>query len=135
TTPMDERLLEALLPYFRENFGNPSSISHAYGWEAEAAVKQARQTLADAIHATPEEIVFTSGATEANNLAIKGVAEAYFSKGRHIITLPTEHRAVLDPCTYLQNLGFEVTQLPVQGDGLLDVTQLEKAIRPDTILV
>ncbi|MEQ8973464.1 MAG: IscS subfamily cysteine desulfurase [Coleofasciculus sp. C1-SOL-03] len=135
TTPMDERVLEAMLPYFREHFGNPSSISHAYGWEAEAAVKQARQTLADAIHATPEEIVFTSGATEANNLAIKGVAEAYFSKGRHIITLPTEHRAVLDPCTYLQNLGFEVTQLPVQGDGLLDVTQLEKAIRPDTILV
>jgi cysteine desulfurase len=132
---MDERVLEAMLPYFREHFGNPSSISHAYGWEAEAAVKQARQTLADAIHATPEEIVFTSGATEANNLAIKGVAEAYFSKGRHIITLPTEHRAVLDPCTYLQNLGFEVTQLPVQGDGLLDVTQLEKAIRPDTILV
>lgn len=135
TTPMDERVLEAMLPFFREHFGNPSSISHAYGWEAEAAVKQARQTLADAIDATPEEIVFTSGATEANNLAIKGVAEAYFSKGRHIITVQTEHRAVLDPCTYLQNLGFEITLLPVQRDGLLDVTQLEKAIRPDTILV
>lgn len=135
TTPMDERVLEAMLPYFREHFGNPSSISHAYGWEAEAAVKQARQILADAIHATPEEIVFTSGATEANNLAIKGVAEAYFSKGRHIITVQTEHRAVLDPCTYLQNLGFEVSLLPVRRDGLLDLSQLEKAIRPDTILV
>lgn len=135
TTPMDERVLEAMLPFFREHFGNPSSISHAYGWEAEAAVKQARQILADAIDATPEEIIFTSGATEANNLAIKGVAEAYFSKGRHIITVQTEHRAVLDPCTYLQNLGFEVTLLPVQRDGLLDLTQLEKAIRPHTILV
>jgi len=135
TTPMDERVLEAMLPYFREHFGNPSSISHAYGWEAEAAVKQARQTLAEAIHATPKEIVFTSGATEANNLAIKGVAEAYFNKGRHIITVQTEHPAVLDPCTYLQDLGFEVTFLPVQGDGLVNLTQLEKAIRSDTILV
>jgi len=135
TTPMDERVLEAMLPYFTEYFGNPSSSSHVYGWEAEAAVKQARQTLADAIHATPEEIVFTSGATEANNLAIKGVAEAYFSKGRHLITVQTEHRAVLDPYHYLETLGFEVTFLPVQQDGLIDLTQLEKAIRPDTILV
>ncbi len=135
TTPMDERVLEAMLPYFTEHFGNPSSISHAYGWEAEAAVKQARQILADAIHATPEEIVFTSGATEANNLAIKGVAEAYFSKGRHMITVQTEHNAVLDPCQYLQGLGFEVTFLSVKSDGLIDLTQLEKAIRPDTILV
>ncbi len=135
TTPLDERVLEAMLPYFTEHFGNPASISHAYGWETEAAVKKARQTLADAIHATPEEIVFTSGATEANNLAIKGVAEAYFSKGRHIITVQTEHNAVLDPCQYLHSLGFEVTFLPVQRDGLLDLAQLEKAIRPDTILV
>lgn len=135
TTPMDERVLEAMLPYFTEHFGNPASISHAYGWEAEAAVKQARIILADAIHATPEEIVFTSGATEANNLAIKGVAEAYFSKGRHIITVQTEHNAVLDPCQYLQTLGFEVTFLTVQRDGLIDLAQLEKAIRPDTILV
>ncbi|MCA1994106.1 MAG: IscS subfamily cysteine desulfurase [Coleofasciculus sp. S288] len=135
TTPVDERVLEAMLPYFTEHFGNPSSISHAYGWEAEAAVKQARQILADAIHATPEEIVFTSGATEANNLAIKGIAEAYFSKGRHIITVQTEHNAVLDPCQYLQSLGFEVTFLPVQQDGLIDLAQLEKTICPDTILV
>lgn len=135
TTPMDERVLEAMLPYFTEYFGNPSSVGHVYGWEAEAAVKQARQILADAIHATPEEIVFTSGATEANNLAIKGVAEAYFSKGRHLITVQTEHRAVLDPCRYLETLGFEVTFLPVQQDGLIDLTQLEKAIRPETILV
>lgn len=134
TTPLDERVLAAMLPYFTEYFGNPSSISHAYGWEAEAAVKKARQTLADAINATPEEIVFTSGATEANNLAIKGVAEAYFSKGRHIITLQTEHNAVLDPCEYLQTLGFEVTYLAVQSDGLINLAQLEQAIRPDTIL-
>ncbi|HEY9726641.1 MAG TPA: aminotransferase class V-fold PLP-dependent enzyme [Chroococcales cyanobacterium] len=135
TTSVDERVLEAMLPYFTEHFGNPASIGHAYGWEAEAAVKQARAVLADAIHATPEEIVFTSGATEANNLAIKGVAETYFSKGRHIITVQTEHSAVLDPCRYLETLGFEVMFLPVQSDGLIDLAQLEKAIRPDTILV
>lgn len=135
TTPLDERVLAAMMPYFTEHFGNPASHSHAYGWEAEAAVKQARQILADAIQATPEEIVFTSGATEANNLAIKGVAEAYFSKGRHIITVETEHSAVLDPCRYLQTLGFEVTFLPVQKDGLIDLAELEQAFRPDTILV
>jgi len=135
TTPLDERLLAAMLPYFTQHFGNPASLSHAYGWEAEAAVKQARAILADAIHATPEEIVFTSGATEANNLAIKGIAEAYFSKGRHIITVQTEHSAVLDPCRYLQTLGFEVTFLPVKKDGLIDVAKLEQAFRPDTILV
>ncbi|MDX2216290.1 MAG: IscS subfamily cysteine desulfurase [Oculatellaceae cyanobacterium bins.114] len=135
TTPVDPRVLEAMLPYFTEHFGNPASLAHAYGWEAEAAVKLARETLATAIGATPEEIVFTSGATEANNLAIKGVAEAYFSKGRHLITVQTEHSAVLDPCRYLQSLGFEVTFLPVQPDGLIDLDQLEKAFRPDTILV
>ena len=135
TTPVDERVLAAMLPYFCERFGNPSSTTHYYGWEAEAAVKQARETIAAAIAATAEEIVFTSGATEANNLAIKGVAEAYFSKGRHLITVQTEHRAVLDPCHYLEGLGFEVTSLPVQSDGLLDLTVLEAAIRPDTILV
>jgi cysteine desulfurase len=132
---MDRRVLDAMLPYFTENFGNPASINHVYGWEAEAAVKQARATIAEAIGATPEEIVFTSGATEANNLAIKGVAEAYFSKGRHVITVATEHKAVLDPCNYLQNLGFEITYLPVDKDGLIELEQLEREIRPDTILV
>lgn len=135
TTPLDKRVLEAMLPYFTQHFGNPSSNNHFYGWEAEAAVKQARTVLAQAIHALPEEIIFTSGATEANNLAIKGVAEAYFQKGQHIITVQTEHNAVLDPCQYLRSLGFEITFLPVQNDGLLDLTQLEQACRPDTILV
>lgn len=135
TTPMDPRVLETMLPYFTEYFGNPGSINHQYGWEAEAAVKQARETIADGINCLPEEIVFTSSATEANNLAIKGVAESYFSKGKHIITLQTEHRAVLDPCKYLQTLGFEVSFLPVATDGLVDLEELEKHIRPDTILV
>lgn len=135
TTPMDERVLEAMLPYFRESFGNPASSEHLYGWEAEAAVKHSREILAAAILATPEEIIFTSGATEANNLAIKGVAESYFAKGRHLITLQTEHSAILDPCTYLESLGFEVTYLPVQSDGLVDLELLESSIRPDTILV
>ncbi|CEJ46778.1 cysteine desulfurase family protein [Umezakia ovalisporum] len=135
TTPVDERVLAAMIPYFTEHFGNPSSVSHIYGWEAEAAVKQAREILAAAINATPEEIVFTSGATEANNLAIKGVAEAYFQKGQHIITVATEHSAVLDPCNYLKSLGFDITVLPVQPDGIIDLHQLETALRPETILV
>ncbi|RUT07634.1 cysteine desulfurase IscS [Dulcicalothrix desertica PCC 7102] len=124
-----------MIPYFTEHFGNPSSINHQYGWEAEAAVKQTRSILAKAINASPEEIIFTSGATEANNLAIKGVSEAYFQKGQHIITVATEHNAVLDPCKYLETLGFEITILPVQKDGLINLDELEKAIRPDTILV
>ncbi|MEH2184878.1 MAG: IscS subfamily cysteine desulfurase [Nostoc sp.] len=135
TTPVDERVLAAMLPYFTEKFGNPASISHVYGWEAEAAVKQTREILAAAINAIPEEIVFTSGATEANNLAIKGVAEAYFKKGQHIITVATEHSAVIDPCNYLKSLGFEITIIPVQKDGLIDLTELKKAFRPETILV
>ncbi|MBP0020006.1 MAG: aminotransferase class V-fold PLP-dependent enzyme [Cyanobacteria bacterium SBLK] len=135
TTPVDERVAAAMLPYFTERFGNPSSINHAYGWEAEAAVKQAREAIANSIGSGAEEIIFTSGATEANNLAIKGAAEAYYTKGRHIITVETEHRAVLDPCFYLQKLGFEITVLPVTKDGLLNLDTLEKAIRPDTILV
>ncbi len=135
TTPVDERVLAAMLPYFTEKFGNPASIGHIYGWEAEAAVKQTREILATAINTTPEEIVFTSGATEANNLAIKGVAEAYFKKGQHIITIATEHSAVIDPCNYLKSLGFEITILPVQKDGLIDLTELKKAFRPETILV
>ncbi|MBN3908267.1 MAG: IscS subfamily cysteine desulfurase [Nostoc sp. NMS1] len=135
TTPVDERVLAAMIPYFTEHFGNPSSIGHVYGWEAEAAVKQTREILAAAINATPEEIVFTSGATEANNLAIKGVAEAYFKKGQHIITVATEHNAVLDPCNYLKTLGFEITILSVKKDGLIDLTELKNAFRPETILV
>lgn len=135
TTPVDQRVMETMLPYFTDYFGNPASINHQYGWEAEAAIQQARETLADAIHATPEEIIFTSGATEANNLAIKGVAESYFQKGRHIITVKTEHNAVLDPCAYLETLGFEITYLPVKPDGLLDLSELESALRADTVLV
>ena len=135
TTPVDKRVLAAMLPYFTEHFGNPASISHVYGWEAEAAVKQTREILAAAINATPEEIVFTSGATEANNLAIKGIAEAYFKKGQHIITVATEHSAVIDPCNYLKSLGFEITILPVQKDGLIDLTELKNAFRAETILV
>ena len=135
TTPVDQRVLEVMLPYFTEHFGNPSTNTHVYGWEASAAVKQAREAIALIINASPEEIVFTSGATEANNLAIKGVAEAYFNNGRHIITLATEHSAVLDPCKYLETLGFEVTYLPVESDGLLDINKLTAAIREDTILV
>jgi cysteine desulfurase len=124
-----------MAPFWTKYFGNPGSVTHAYGWEAAAAVEQARETLAAAIAATPSEIVFTSGATEANNLALKGVAEAYLSHGRHIITVATEHPSVLDPCTYLESLGFEMTRLPVGSDGLVDLQQLEQAIRPDTILV
>lgn len=135
TTPVDPRVMEAMIPFFTQQFGNAASNSHIYGWESEAAVKQARDRLAAAINASPEEIVFTSGATEANNLAIKGVAEAYFSRGRHIITVQTEHNAVLDPCTYLASLGFEITVLPVQPNGLIDLEELAAALQNDTILV
>jgi cysteine desulfurase len=135
TTPVDERVLAAMLPYFTEYFGNPASINHHYGWEGEAAVTQARETLAAAINASPEEIIFTSGATEANNLALKGVAEAYFSKGRHLVTLVTEHNAILDPMDYLESLGFEVTRLAVKSDGLVDLQELAAALREETILV
>ncbi|MEO0824822.1 MAG: IscS subfamily cysteine desulfurase [Cyanobacteria bacterium J06639_16] len=135
TTPVDPHVLEAMMPYFTTHFGNPSSITHQYGWEAEAAVTRSRHMIATAIHAEPEEIVFTSGATEANNLALKGVAEAYFAKGQHIITGVTEHNAVLDPCAYLASLGFTVTYLPVQADGLIELATLAQAIRPDTVLV
>jgi cysteine desulfurase len=134
TTPVDPRVLTAMLPYFTEHFGNPTSI-HQYGWAADAAVTGAREQIAQAIGASTTEIIFTSGATEANNLALKGVAEAYLAKGQHIITLQTEHNAVLDPCRYLETVGFTVTYLPVNPDGLLDLDQLKQAIRPDTILV
>lgn len=124
-----------MLPYFTDCPGNPSSNNHLYGWEAKAAVDLARETIAQAIGAEPKEIVFTSGATEANNLAIKGIAEVYLSKGRHLITMQTEHNAVLEPCKYLEKLGFEVTYLLPHPDGLLDMECLEQAIRADTILV
>ncbi|MEL7052477.1 MAG: IscS subfamily cysteine desulfurase [Cyanobacteria bacterium J06588_5] len=135
TTPVAPEVMAAMVPFFTEYFGNPSSLSHAYGWEAEAGVEKAREILAGAIAAEPSEIIFTSGATEANNLAIKGVAESYMSEGKHIITVQTEHSAVLAPCRYLESLGFEVTYLPVQPDGLIDLQLLEQAFRPDTILV
>ena len=135
TTPVDPRVLEEMLPYFTDFYGNPASVTHAYGWTAEAAVKQARSRIAEAIGADPSEIIFTSGATESNNLAIKGVAEAYFSRGKHLVTVATEHQAVLDPLQYLETLGFEVTRLPVGADGLVDLDQLAAALRPDTILV
>lgn len=135
TTPLDPLVLAAMLPYFTESFGNPASNTHSYGWEAAAAVEQSRAAIAQAIHADPSEIIFTSGATEANNLAIKGVAEASLAKGRHLVTVVTEHSAVLDPCRYLETLGFEVTRLLVQGDGLLELAQLEAALREDTVLV
>jgi len=134
TTPMDERVLAAMMPYFTDYFGNSSS-QHLYGWEADSAIKQARSAIAESINGTAEEIIFTSGATEANNLAIKGVAEAYFNQGKHLITVQTEHRAVLDPCRYLESLGFEVTYLGVDPDGLINLQKLEDLIRPDTILV
>ena len=134
TTPVDPRVVEAMLPFFTDYFGNPSSL-HSYGWQAEAAIKKSRGTIANVINAQPEEIVFTSGATEANNLAIKGVAEAYFEHGKHIITIQTEHSAVLDPCRYLESLGVEVTYLPVDAEGLVKLSVLEQAIRPETILV
>lgn len=135
TTPVDPRVVDAMVPYFSTHFGNPSSQGHRFGWEAAAAVKAAREGLAKAIQAHPDEIIFTSGATEANNLALKGVAEAYFHRGRHLITVQTEHPAVLAPCQYLEKLGFEVTYLPVQADGILDLAELAQAFRPDTILV
>lgn len=135
TTPIDERVLAAMLPYLTERFGNPASNSHIYGWEAEAAVTQAREMIATAIGAEPREIIFTSGATEANNLAIKGCAEANMSRGRHIVTVCTEHNAVLDPCRYLESLGFEVTYLGVDRHGLLNLEHLVSSLRPETILV
>lgn len=135
TTPVDPRVMEAMVPFFTELFGNAASVGHQYGWEAEAAIQQAREALAQTINAQPEEIIFTSGATEANNLVIKGIAEAYLSRGRHIITVQTEHNAVLDPCKYLRSLGFDITLLSVQPDGLIDLDELENVLRPDTILV
>ncbi len=135
TTPCDPRVVEAMLPYFYEKPGNAASRSHPFGWVAEEAVKQARQQVADLLAAEPEEIVFTSGATESDNLALKGIFEAYHLKGNHIITVETEHQAVLDSCAHLEKLGAEVTYLGVDQNGLIDLFELEAAIRSDTILV
>ncbi len=135
TTPMDPRVLEAMMPYFTTHFGNAASRNHPFGWAAEEAVDYAREQVAGLIGADPKEIIFTSGATEADNLALKGVFEMYASKGNHIITAVTEHKAVLDSCKHIEKMGGEVTFLPVQPDGLIDLAQLEAAIRPTTILI
>ena len=135
TTPMDPRVLEAMIPYFTENFGNAASRNHSFGWHAEEAVDYAREQVAQLIGADPKEIIFTSGATEGDNLAIKGVYEMYASKGNHIITCTTEHKAVLDTCKHLEKLGAEVTYLEVQPDGVIDLKALEAAMKPTTILV
>jgi len=135
TTPCDPRVVDVMVPWLREHFGNPASRSHAWGWEAEAAVEKAREQVAELIGADPREIVWTSGATESNNLALKGAAHFYHSKGRHLITVKTEHKAVLDTMRELERQGFEVTYLDVLEDGLLDLEVLKAAIRPDTIVV
>ncbi|MBP6220806.1 IscS subfamily cysteine desulfurase [uncultured Limnohabitans sp.] len=135
TNPCDPRVVDAIVPWLREHFGNPASRTHAWGWEAEAAVEKAREQVADLIGADSREIVWTSGATESNNLAIKGAAHFYKSRGKHLITAKTEHKAVLDTMRELERQGFEVTYLDVQADGLLNMDALKAAIRPDTILI
>lgn len=135
TTQLDPRVLSAMLPYFTEIFGNAASRNHEFGWAAEQAVDKARKQIADLIGATPREIIFTSGATESNNLAIKGIAEMYAEKGNHIITEATEHKAVLDTCKKLEKEGFRITYLPVMADGLIDLEMLKEAFTDQTILV
>lgn len=134
TTPCDPRVVDAMIPWLREHFGNPASRSHAWGWEAEEAVEKARAEVAALIGADPREIIWTSGATESNNLAIKGAAQFYKSRGKHIVTVKTEHKAVLDTTRELERQGYEVTYLEVQDDGLLDLEKFKAALRPDTIL-
>ncbi len=134
TTPVDPRVVDAMIPWLREHFGNPASRSHAWGWEAEQAVENARAQVADLIGADPREIVWTSGATESNNLALKGAAQFYKTRGKHLITVKTEHKAVLDTMRELERQGFEVTYLDVQEDGMLDLEAFKAALRPDTIL-
>jgi cysteine desulfurase len=135
TTPVDPRVVDAMIPWLREHFGNPASRSHAWGWEAEEAVEKARGQVAALINADPREIVWTSGATESNNLALKGAAHFYASRGKHIVTVKTEHKAVLDTARELERQGFEVTYLDVQANGLLDLDRFKDALRKDTILV
>ncbi|HEY5800701.1 MAG TPA: aminotransferase class V-fold PLP-dependent enzyme, partial [Burkholderiaceae bacterium] len=135
TTPIDPRVADAMIPFLREQFGNPASRSHAFGWSAEAAVEQARKQVADLVGADPREIIWTSGATEGNNLALKGAANFYKTRGKHIVTVKTEHKAVLDTVRELERQGFDATYLEPQANGLITVEQLEAALRPDTILV
>lgn len=135
TTPMDPRVLEAMLPYFNDKFGNAASRNHAFGWNAEEAVDYAREQVAKLINASPKEIIFTSGATESNNLALKGIFEMYARKGNHIITVNTEHKAVLDSCKHIEKLGGKVTYLEPAVDGLINLEDLEKAITPETIVI
>jgi len=135
TTPMDPRVLQAMLPWFSEKFGNAASRNHSFGWEAEEAVEKARKQIADLVGANPKEIIFTSGATESDNLAIKGVAEMYAEKGNHIITAASEHKAVLDTCKRLEKEGYRVTYLPLKADGLIDMDMLRESITDKTILV
>lgn len=134
TTPVDPRVVDAMIPWLREHFGNPASRSHAWGWEAEEIVEKSRAQVAELINADPREIVWTSGATESNNLAIKGAAQFYKTRGKHLITAKTEHKAVLDTMRELERQGFEVTYLPVQENGLIDLDRFKDALRPDTIL-
>ncbi len=134
TTPVDPRVAEKMIPYLAEKFGNPASRSHAFGWEAEKAVEEAREQVAALVNCDPKEIVWTSGATESDNLAIKGVAEFYSGKGKHLITVKTEHKAVLDPMRNLERFGYEVTYLDPEADGLVSLEKFKAAIRPDTIL-
>src|SRR5258707_1980929 len=135
TTPTDPRVVDAMLPYFTQKFGNAASRNHSFGWEAEKAVDNARKQIADLIGSTSKEIIFTSGATESDNLAIKGVAEMYAEKGNHIITAATEHKAVLDTCKKLEKHGYRVTYMPVKADGLVDLDDLKRAMDDKTILV
>ena len=135
TTPVDPRVVEKMIPWLYESFGNPASRSHSFGWEAEEAVERAREEVAKLVNADPREIVWTSGATESDNLAIKGAANFYAERGKHIITIKTEHKAVLDTCRELERQGFEVTYLDVKDNGLIDLDVFKAALRPDTVLV
>ena len=135
TNPVDQRVVDAMIPWLREHFGNPASRSHAWGWEAEAIVEKSREQVAALINADPREIVWTSGATESINLALKGAAQFYKTRGKHIVTLKTEHKAVLDTVRELERQGFDATYLDVETDGLVDLDKLKAALRPDTILV
>ncbi|UCE30851.1 MAG: aminotransferase class V-fold PLP-dependent enzyme, partial [Burkholderiales bacterium] len=135
TTPVDPRVADKMIPFLREHFGNPASRSHAYGWEAEAAVEQAREQIAMLVNCDPKELVWTSGATESINLALKGAAHFYKERGKHLVTVKTEHKATLDTMRELEREGFEVSYLDVEENGLLDLEKFQAALRPDTILV